>query len=62
MYIENKGKLTKEEKEQEKEATVWISGLDRIHGSRKILACYDFSATPFAPSGNKNDSEARFPR
>jgi type III restriction enzyme len=27
------GKLTKEEKEQEKEATVWVSGLDRIHAS-----------------------------
>ncbi|MDR2435534.1 MAG: hypothetical protein LBD47_13350 [Treponema sp.] len=52
--------MTKEEKENEREATVWISGLDRIHASRRILACYDFSATPFAPSGNKNDSEALF--
>jgi type III restriction enzyme len=57
---ENKVKLTKEEKENEREATVWVSGLDRIHASRKILTCYDFSATPFAPSGNKNDSEALF--
>jgi type III restriction enzyme len=57
---ENKGKLTKEEKEQEKKATVWLSGLDRIHASRTILTCYDFSATPFAPSGNKNDEESLF--
>jgi type III restriction enzyme len=33
------------------EATRWIGGLDRIHRSRGILACYDFSATPFVPSG-----------
>ncbi|GHV70940.1 hypothetical protein AGMMS49928_20680 [Spirochaetia bacterium] len=57
---ENKEKLSKEEKESEKEATVWVSGLDRIHTARKILTCYDFSATPFAPSGKKNDSEALF--
>jgi type III restriction enzyme len=57
---ENKEKLSKEYKESEKEATVWVSGLDRIHAARRILACYDFSATPFAPSGRKNDEEALF--
>ena len=36
------------------EATRWIGGLDRIHRSRGILACYDFSATPFAPSGKES--------
>ncbi len=34
-----------------KEATKWVGGLDRIHAARGILACYDFSATPFVPSG-----------
>jgi len=57
---ENKGKLTKEQKEAEQQATVWISGLDRIHKTRRILTCYDFSATPFAPSGKRNDEEALF--
>ena len=57
---ENKGKLTKEEKEAEEQATIWISGLDRIHKTRNILTCYDFSATPFAPSGKRNDEEALF--
>lgn len=57
---ENKVKLTKEQKEAEQQATIWISGLDRIHKTRKILTCYDFSATPFAPSGKKNDEEALF--
>ncbi len=55
-----KEKLTKEEKEAEQEATIWISGLDRIQRARRILTCYDFSATPFAPSGKKNDEEALF--
>ncbi|WP_407400396.1 BPTD_3080 family restriction endonuclease [Anaerovibrio sp.] len=47
-------------KEYENEATVWIRGLDRINKTRNILCCYDFSATPFAPSGKKNDEEALF--
>ena len=57
---EVKVKMTKEGKEAEQEATVWVSGLDRINRSRGILTCYDFSATPFAPSGKKNDEEALF--
>ena len=46
-------------KDQE-EATIWVGGLDRIHKTRGILACYDFSATPFAPSGNRNADESLF--
>lgn len=42
------------------EATIWVNGLDRIHESRNILACHDFSATPFAPSGKKSSEEALF--
>jgi type III restriction enzyme len=47
-------------KEEIEEATVWVSGLDRIDKARNILACYDFSATPFAPSGKKSTEEALF--
>lgn len=47
-------------KEDIEEATKWIGGLDRIHETRGILACYDFSATPFAPSGKKSSEEALF--
>lgn len=57
---EIKIKLTGEAKESTEEATVWITGLDRINRTRGILCCYDFSATPFAPSGKKNDEEALF--
>ena len=41
------------DKNEEKMATCWIEGLDRINKTRGILTCFDFSATPFAPSGSK---------
>jgi type III restriction enzyme len=47
-------------KDSAEEATVWIGGLDRLHRSRGILKCYDFSATPFTPSGKKSSEEALF--
>ncbi|MFS8836576.1 DEAD/DEAH box helicase family protein [Synechococcus sp. WC101] len=47
-------------KDSAQEATVWVGGLDRLHRSRGILTCYDFSATPFAPSGKKSSEEALF--
>lgn len=42
------------------EATKWVGGLDRINNARGILTCYDFSATPFAPSGKRSSEEALF--
>ncbi len=48
-------------KEDIEEATKWVGGLDRLHETRGILSCYDFSATPFAPSGKKSTEEALFP-
>ena len=42
------------------EATKWVGGLDRIHRARGVLACYDFSATPFVPSGKRSSEEALF--
>ncbi len=47
-------------KDEIEEATKWIGGLDRINRARGILGCYDFSATPFAPSGKKSTAEALF--
>ncbi|MFH0778587.1 MAG: type III restriction endonuclease subunit R, partial [Candidatus Eisenbacteria bacterium] len=47
-------------KDSAEEATVWIGGLDRLNRSRGILTCYDFSATPFTPSGQKSSEEALF--
>ena len=47
-------------KDEIEEATKWIGGLDRINRARGVLTAYDFSATPFAPSGKKSSEEALF--
>lgn len=47
-------------KDELKEATKWIGGLDRIHKARRILICYDLTATPFAPTGRKSGEETLF--
>ncbi|MBU2638553.1 MAG: DEAD/DEAH box helicase family protein [Nanoarchaeota archaeon] len=56
------GKYTRERdlKDSAEEATIWIGGLDRIHNARGILRCYDFSATPFYPSGKKVTEDELF--
>lgn len=43
-------RTSKEDREMEQMATVWMEGLDRIHRARGIRACFDFTATPFMPS------------
>lgn len=47
-------------KDSAEEATIWIGGLDRIHKTRGILKCFDFSATPFYPSGKKTSEDLLF--
>jgi type III restriction enzyme len=42
------------------EATRWIEGLDRIHKTRRLIRCFDLSATPFAPTGRTNTDEGLF--
>lgn len=47
--------LSKEELERDRR---WVEGLDKIHAARNVIHCFDFSATPFTPSGKnitKND-------
>lgn len=53
-------KVTGVSRDEIDEATKWIGGLDRIHRARGIQQCFDFSATPFAPSGKKSNEEALF--
>ena len=62
VNVEAEGKYlrSRDLKDSAEEATVWIGGLDRIHKTRGILTCYDFSATPFTPSGKKSSQEALF--
>ncbi len=47
-------------KDSANESTVWIGGLDRINNVRKIMRCFDFTATPFFPSGKKAGEEDFF--
>lgn len=42
------------------EATRWIEGLDRIHKMRRVIRCFDLSATPFAPTGKTSTESALF--
>lgn len=53
-------KLSREEKKDAEEATIWIGGLDRLNRARGIGTVYDFSATPFTPSGKNSSSENLF--
>jgi len=57
--------LRREEREQLeeefREATVWISGLDKIHAVRGINFCADFSATPFYIKGTGYEEGTPFP-
>lgn len=53
-------KLSREEKKDAEEATIWIGGLDRLNQARGIQTVYDFSATPFTPSGKNSSSENLF--
>lgn len=57
---EDRKPKTQEEKENQREATVWITGLDRIHSGRGIMTCYDFTATPFVPGREKDDDRGLF--
>ena len=58
--VPGQGKTRGIAKDEVETATKWIGGLDRIHRTRRILRCYDFSATPFAPSGRTSSEEALF--
>ena len=48
-------------KKEIEESTKWVQGLDRIHRVNRILHCYDFTATPFAPVNAKRVQTELFP-
>lgn len=54
-------KLSPEEIAAREEATVWISGLDKINSVRGINFCADFSATPFYIQGSGHEEGTPFP-
>jgi type III restriction enzyme len=53
--------LTAEEKADREEATVWVSGLDRINSACGISLCVDLSATPFYIHGSGYPDGSPFP-
>ena len=54
-------KLTAEEKADREEATVWVSGIDKIHTACGIEICIDLSATPFYIHGSGYPEGSPFP-
>jgi type III restriction enzyme len=53
--------LTVEEKADREEATVWVSGLDKINEACGIGFCVDLSATPFYIQGSGYPEGSPFP-
>jgi len=58
--VNPESKKAKIDRQLIEEATKWIGGMDRIHKARRILRCFDFSATPFSPSGKQSSEESLF--
>ena len=50
----------KDQKRDAAMANKWMEGLDMIHKARHIRACYDFSATPYIPTGKNATEEDMF--
>lgn len=60
VKVNLRGEDRKEYVAEQQQATAWVGALDRIHRVCGILACCDFSATPFAPSGNRTGADSLF--
>jgi type III restriction enzyme len=54
-------RLSPEEIAEREEATVWVSGLDKINKVRGINFCADFSATPFYIKGSGYEEGSPLP-
>ena len=47
-------------RDEKERATRWMEGLSKISSDRNVMACYDFSATPFRPTGHSVSEVERF--
>jgi type III restriction enzyme len=54
-------KLTPEQKADREEATVWITGIDRLNQACGVALCVDLSATPFYIGGSGYVEGSPFP-
>ena len=59
--VDEETKLSAEEKADREEATVWVSGLDKINAACGIGICVDLSATPFYIQGSGYPEGSPFP-
>jgi len=59
--VDEELKLTAEEKADREQATVWVSGLDKINAACGIEICVDMSATPFYIHGSGYPEGSPFP-
>jgi type III restriction enzyme len=55
------GQEAKEAEEMNREATIWIQGLDRLHAACNVQLCVDLSATPFYIKGSGYPEGEPFP-
>lgn len=55
------GQEAREAEEQNKEATIWIQGIDRINAACGVSLCVDLSATPFYIKGSGYPEGEPFP-
>lgn len=53
--------LSADEKAEREEATVWVSGLDKLHAACGVAFCVDMSATPFYLQGSGFPEGSPFP-
>lgn len=60
VKVNLKGEDRKEYLAEQQQATAWMSALDRIHKVCGIQTCYDFSATPFSPSGDRTGADSLY--
>ena len=59
--IDEKEKLSRAEKSERQDATVWISGLDRMNAACGVRFCVDLSATPTYIHGSGHPEGTPFP-
>ncbi len=59
-HAQNKAKKQDITKKEMERATKWIEGLDRLNRTVGIRQIFDFSATPYAPTGQNADEKKLF--
>ncbi|NMM97588.1 type III restriction-modification system, res subunit [Bifidobacterium sp. DSM 109959] len=60
VKVNLKGEERREYIAEQQQATAWMGALDRIHRVCGINTCFDFSATPFSPSGNRTGADSLY--